>query len=95
MQQNAKALLKDPLGAVSDSSGLGALNKPLSKAERSLTKIQGNRKLVTDKLKTGDITAAVNQIGNNLQKRADRLKKDINHGLTAAGIKKTKASTTK
>ncbi|MCV7082479.1 hypothetical protein [Mycolicibacterium insubricum] len=95
VQQNAKALLKDPLGAVSDSSGLGALNKPLSKAERSLTKIQGNRKLVTDKLKTGDITAAVNQIGNNLQKRADRLKKDINHGLTAAGIKKTKASTTK
>lgn len=75
--------------------GLGSVSRQLARTNRSLTTTQGNVRLATAKLKTGDIAGAAKQVGDNLAQRGERMKQNVDRGLVKAGIKKEKSTPTK
>jgi len=56
------------------------LDKQTEKAAHSLTGAQERASKVTRKLASGDLQGAVNQVGDNIKNRADRLSKDAKNG---------------
>lgn len=85
-------LLKDPAKANDAKSVATSLKKQrealrdaaderVAKTQRSLDKRAAETKAVTDKLTKGDIGGAAQEAGKNVQKRVDRLGKDIRNGV--------------
>ncbi len=81
--QQAAAALKDPAGALKKAGAKAQadLAKRVTKTQKSLTKSQARAEAVTDKLKDGDISGAVKQVGANVENRVKRVQKDIKNGV--------------
>ncbi len=58
-----------------------AADERVAKTQRSLDKRAAETKAVTDKLSKGNIGGAAQEAGKNVQKRVDRLGKDIRNGV--------------
>lgn len=58
------------------------VEKRLTKTQNSLRKANERGALVGDKLRNGDLTGAAKQVGDNIANRADRVKRDINNGVS-------------
>ncbi|CAJ1586495.1 PE-PPE domain-containing protein [[Mycobacterium] wendilense] len=81
--QQAAAALKDPAGALKKAGAKAQadLTKRVTKTQKSLAKSQARAKAVTDKLKDGDLSGAVKQVGANVENRVKRVQKDIKNGV--------------
>ncbi|OBG86974.1 PE-PPE domain-containing protein [Mycobacterium sp. E802] len=58
------------------------VTKRVTKAQKSLTHAQARADKVNAKLKQGDLKGAAKQVGENVKNRVDRLKKDVNNGVS-------------
>lgn len=70
-----------------------AADERVAKTQRSLDKRAAETKAVTDKLSKGDIGGAAQEAGKNVQKRVDRLGKDIRNGVDKVTGKKDRGQT--
>lgn len=69
------------LQAAADEAGDRA-EKRVTKTQNSLRKANERAALVGKELREGDVAGAAKQVGANVQNRVDRLKKDVNNGLS-------------
>ncbi|OMB96182.1 PE-PPE domain-containing protein [Mycobacterium sp. NS-7484] len=58
------------------------VTKRVTKTQKSLTHAQERADKVNAKLKQGDLKGAAKQVGENVKNRVDRLKKDVNNGVS-------------
>ncbi|MFA5708811.1 hypothetical protein [Mycolicibacterium sp.] len=58
------------------------VEKRVTKTQNSLRKANERAALVGKELREGDVAGAAKQVGANVQNRVDRLKKDVNNGLS-------------
>ncbi|AKS32746.1 PE-PPE domain-containing protein [Mycolicibacterium goodii] len=91
--KDATALVNDPIGPVLKAGkDLEAeVTKRVVKTQNSIAKAQVRAGKVVEKLQKGDLKGAVRQVGENVQNRVERLKKDIDNGVKKlTGKDKTK-----
>jgi hypothetical protein len=90
------ALLNDPIGPVLKAGKdiESTVSKQVTKTQNSIAKAQVRAGKVAEKLQKGDLKGAVKQIGENVQNRVDRLKKDIDNGVKKLTGDKGKAKST-
>ncbi|BBZ01354.1 hypothetical protein MCHIJ_07910 [Mycolicibacterium chitae] len=69
------------LQAAADEAGDRA-EKRVTKTQNSLRKANERTALVGKELREGDVVGAAKQVGANVQNRVDRLKKDVDNGLS-------------
>ncbi|AWT56252.1 hypothetical protein D806_053030 [Mycolicibacterium smegmatis MKD8] len=93
--KDTTAFINDPITPVLKAGKdiESKVTKRITKTQNSLAKAQVRAGKVTEKLQKGDIKGAVKQVGENVQNRVDRLKKDINNGVKKiTGKDKTKST---
>ncbi len=69
------------LQAAADEAG-DRVEKRVTKTQNSLRKANERAALVGKELREGDVVGAAKQVGANVQNRVDRLKKDVDNGLS-------------
>lgn len=81
--KEATAFINDPITPVLKAGKdiESKVTKRITKTQNSLAKAQVRAGKVAEKLQKGDVKGAVKQVGENVQNRVDRLKKDINNGV--------------